>query len=129
MGLHLFSPRAALWPLVLGLLASSSAGAVTVWESAINPDVPRPPGSGSLLNNTAFVASRFTLTLPVEVTAVVLMFGNPVDDGALMRLSVDYDVLDGFVVGGGVVMYLGLPSPVDTWNDNDRIFLHAKYSF
>ena len=67
--------------------------------------------------------------LAISLTGVVLMFNNPAKDGALLRLSFDYEVFDGFLVGGGVLMFLGLSDPVDTWNDNDRIFLRAKYSF
>ena len=63
------------------------------------------------------------------MTGLALMFSDPFDDGALLRLSLAYDVFDGFVVGGGVLMFLGLADPIDTWNDNDQIFLRAKYSF
>ncbi len=87
------------------------------------------PGHRANQLETALRITRNFVHQTLEATGVVLMFGRPDDDGALVRLSLDYDVLDGFVVGGGVIKYFGFPSPIDTWNDNDRIFLHAKYSF
>jgi hypothetical protein len=87
------------------------------------------PGRRANRQETALRITRSFLNQTVDVTGVVLMFNNPAKDGALLRLSLDYEVFDGFLVGGGVLMFVGLSNPIDTWNDNDRIFLRAKYSF
>jgi hypothetical protein len=50
--------------------------------------------------------------------------------GAIVRLQVDYDLMDALVLSGGLVYYVGSDFiPFDTWADNDRLFAKLKWSF
>jgi hypothetical protein len=50
--------------------------------------------------------------------------------GSIVRLQVDYDLMDALVLSGGLVYYVGSDFiPFDTWADNDRLFAKLKWSF
>ncbi len=84
-------------------------------------------------SNTQEIVLRWTgdwLNNTVHTTVVGVMFGWKAQDGGLIRLSADYDVIDAMVVGAGILFYLeGDALPLSAWGRNDRIFARAKYSF
>jgi hypothetical protein len=83
--------------------------------------------------NSQEVAFRYTADFAYDtlhLTGLAVLFGLSRDDGALIRISLDYDVFDAFTVGvGGLFFASGDRPPFDEWGDNDRLFVSAKYSF
>ncbi|MCR9093097.1 MAG: hypothetical protein NXI30_02660 [bacterium] len=59
-----------------------------------------------------------------------LLFGIDARDGSIIRVDLDYDLLDGLVVGAGVLLFQeGDLPPLDRWEKNDRILFRGKWSF
>ena len=59
-----------------------------------------------------------------------MMIGEWGKDGGLNRASLEYDVMDAFLVKGGVMIYQpGDSLYFQSLNDNDRIFFETRYSF
>ncbi|MCH2172230.1 hypothetical protein MK489_15700 [Myxococcota bacterium] len=79
------------------------------------------------------IALRYTadwMADTLHTTALGLLLGWKAQNGAIVRLSVDYDLLDALVVGGGILFFFeGERPPLDAWGSNDRIFMRVKYSF
>jgi len=66
----------------------------------------------------------------LHTTALGVVYGEQAQDGAIVRLSGEYELRDALTVGGGVVLYVeGDPFYMLHIGDNDRFFLDVKYSF
>jgi hypothetical protein len=79
---------------------------------------------------TALRLTRSFLNEALEITVLAIRYGTGQDDGALQRLSLDYDIDDAWRVRVGVVAYqAGDRPPFEHVEDNDRVFLDLKYSF
>jgi len=78
----------------------------------------------------ALRATRDYLNDTLTLTALALVYGAEGEDGALGRLTAEYDVTDAWTVTAGVVSYQAgeLPTFADI-GDNDRFFLELKLSF
>jgi hypothetical protein len=78
-------------------------------------------------------ALRFTRTFmneTVELTLAALIYGPLGQDGALARMSVEYDWSDALsVIAGGVLYQSGDKYTLRHIGDNDRLFVEIKYSF
>jgi hypothetical protein len=57
-------------------------------------------------------------------------FGKKLEDGSAVRFELEYDLLDAVSIGGGVLLFQSgdLP-PLSAFGRNDRVYLHARYSF
>jgi hypothetical protein len=74
--------------------------------------------------------TRDWLNARLSTTVLAILFGYKVQDGAVIRLQADYTIRDALVVGGGLLMYQqGELPPLNSWGDNDRVFIELKYSF
>lgn len=65
-------------------------------------------------------------------TALAVVFGEKAQDGTVLRFSADYDIRDALVVGAGIQIFLkGTDSDglLNSFAQNDRVFLRIKYSF
>ena len=70
------------------------------------------------------------LNQSLETTLLAVLYGMSRDEGALQRLSLDYDIDDAWRVRVGVVAYqAGDRPPFEHVEDNDRVVLDLKYSF
>ncbi len=79
---------------------------------------------------SAFRLMRSWLNESLEITLLAVLYGTGQDDGALQRLSLEYDIDDAWRVRVGVVAYqAGDRPPLEHVEDNDRVFLDLKYSF
>jgi hypothetical protein len=66
----------------------------------------------------------------VEVTLLASWFGWDARDGAMERISVNYDVTDNWSTTLGLAMYqYGRKPQFQNIGENDRLFFEAKYSF
>ncbi len=66
----------------------------------------------------------------LHVTGFGSAFGYKAQNGALARLSADYELRDGLSVGAGIMVFFeGDVPPFDSFDKNDRIFFNIKYSF
>ncbi|MDP6977114.1 MAG: DUF1302 family protein, partial [Myxococcota bacterium] len=66
----------------------------------------------------------------LHFTVLGLVVGEKAQDGSLVRLSAEYDVIDAFSVEGGFLLFQDGDSIfLDGAGDNDRFFASAKYSF
>lgn len=78
-------------------------------------------------------ALRMTTTYfneTVTLTALALTFGLTGEDGALQRVSVEYDLTDAIEISGGALFYSsGDLKSFQAVGDNDRLYLEIKYSF
>ena len=97
------------------------------WESSFRdaPDFTR--------RNSVEMAVRIQRDFLRDTLHVMLLavgFGKKLEDGSVVRLSVDYDLLDALSIGGGLLLYqTGDLPPLSAFGRNDRVYLHAKYSF
>jgi hypothetical protein len=74
--------------------------------------------------DTTFINER------LAVTALAVVFGERGQNGAIIRLAADYELMDALNVSGGVLSYQeGDPPPFDRIDKNDRIFGEVKWSF
>jgi len=79
---------------------------------------------------SALRLTRSFMNEALEITVLAILYGSGRDDGALQRLSLDYDIDDAWRVRIGVVAYqAGDRPPFEHVEDNDRVFLDLKYSF
>jgi hypothetical protein len=95
-------------------------------------DVLELPPDEAVENEFQWVArvSRdfFNETLTIEWFAS--SFGIVGEDGALQRLSAEYDLTDDIKIIGGIVLYYsGDLARHRNIGDNDRVYLEVKYSF
>ncbi len=75
-----------------------------------------------------FMQDYYNQTLHLQILGT--MIGEWGEDGGLNRVSLEYDAVDAFSVKGGIMIYQ--PGDIlyfQSLNDNDRIFLEARYSF
>ena len=83
--------------------------------------------------DSAEIALRVTRNFwndTLHATLVALALGWDARDGSIVRFDLDYDLLDAWVVGAGVLLYQkGDLPPLDGWADNDRLLLKLKWSF
>ena len=100
---------------------------VHAWESSFL-DAPDFTRRNSV--EIAFRLQRDFLRDTLHVTLLAVGFGKQLEDGSVVRLGVDYDLLDALSIGGGVLLYQSgdLP-PLGAFGRNDRVYLQAKYSF
>ena len=79
---------------------------------------------------TAFRYTAEFWNARLRTTFLAIVFGARAEDGAVLRLSFDYDLRDALVVGGGLVVYQkGDTPPFTTIDDHDRFFVRLRYSF
>jgi hypothetical protein len=97
------------------------------WESSFL-DAPDFTRRNSV--EIAFRLQRDFLRDTLHVTLLAVGFGKQLEDGSVVRLGVDYDLLDALSIGGGVLLYqTGDLPPLSAFGRNDRVYLQAKYSF
>lgn len=78
---------------------------------------------------TAARISRNFLNETLELTFLASVYGNG-DDGALFRLTAEYDVTDNIeILCGGVNYKSGKRPEFENIGNNDRVYLNIKYSF
>jgi hypothetical protein len=78
----------------------------------------------------AFRLQRDFLRERLHVTLLAIGFGKELEDGSVVRLGADYELRDALSIGGGVLLYQdGDLPPLSAFGRNDRVYLHAKYSF
>jgi hypothetical protein len=66
----------------------------------------------------------------LHVTLLAVGFGKELEDGSVIRLGADYELRDALSIGGGVLLYQdGDLPPLSAFGRNDRVYLHAKFSF
>jgi hypothetical protein len=74
--------------------------------------------------------SRTFLRQTLTLTLLAGTFGITGQDGALQRVSAEYDLNDAVQVSGGFVLYQsGDLARFSKIGDNDRVFFDVKYSF
>ncbi|MDY6845429.1 MAG: DUF1302 family protein, partial [Thermodesulfobacteriota bacterium] len=74
--------------------------------------------------------TRDFLNETLTLTILASTFGPTGQDGALQRISMEYDVTDALKVNGGVVLYHSGDLPeLRNIGDNDRLFFEITYSF
>jgi hypothetical protein len=79
---------------------------------------------------TALRISADFMNARLHTTTLVVLFGERAQDGSAIRLSLDYELRDALLVGGGLLLFQnGDPLEFREIDDNDRIFLQAQYSF
>jgi hypothetical protein len=97
------------------------------WESSFR-DAPDFTRRNSV--EIAFRVQRDFLQDTLHVMLLAVGFGKELEDGSVVRLGVDYDVLDALSIGGGILLYqTGDLPPLSAFGRNDRLYLQAKYSF
>ncbi|MDX2469535.1 MAG: hypothetical protein QNL04_03045 [SAR324 cluster bacterium] len=66
-----------------------------------------------------------------NLTTRVLWFHFTGSNGEVVRLTTDYNILDGVSIGGGAVEYSATETDalLYPFKDNDRVFINGKYSF
>ncbi|MBW2218609.1 MAG: DUF1302 family protein [Deltaproteobacteria bacterium] len=78
---------------------------------------------------TAVRISRDFFNETLNLMFLASVYGNG-DDGALFRLTAEYDVTDNIeIIGGGVNYKSGDRPEFENIGDNDRVYLNVKYSF
>jgi Protein of unknown function (DUF1302) len=79
---------------------------------------------------TALRLSRDFLNETLNLTLLALTYGPTGQDGALQRMTVEFDISDATAVTGGVVLYQSGDLPeMRNIGDNDRLYLEVKVSF
>jgi hypothetical protein len=79
---------------------------------------------------SAIRVSRTLLRQTLTLTLLASTFGMTGQDGALQRISAEYDLNDAVQVSGGFVLYQsGDLARFSNIGDNDRVFFDVKYSF
>jgi hypothetical protein len=83
--------------------------------------------------NSLEVALRYTADFRRETLHLIVLgaaFGRWARDGALLRLSLDYDWTDALQMGVGLLIYEdGDLPPFSAWDSNDRVYLKSRYAF
>jgi hypothetical protein len=83
--------------------------------------------------NTEEIAFRYTQSFfreKLDVTLLAYVLGYRAQDGAILRLSADYDLRDALVLSGGILLFeSGDTIPLSQWGRNDRLFFGIKWSF
>ncbi len=79
---------------------------------------------------TVILYSHDFLNQTLTLNAVSLQTGRYGEEGGVQRVGLDYDVIDGLNVGGGILRYQSGDSEFfQRIHDNDRVFADVKYSF
>lgn len=79
---------------------------------------------------TALRVEREFLNDTLKLTLLALTYGITGQDGALQRLSAQYDLTDAIQLTGGVALYhSGDLAGFETIGDNDRLYMEVKYHF
>jgi hypothetical protein len=79
---------------------------------------------------SAIRVSRTFLRQTLTLTLLASTFGVIGQDGALQRVSAEYDLNDAVQLSGGFVLYQsGDLARFSSIGDNDRVFFDVKYSF
>lgn len=79
---------------------------------------------------TALRVSADFLHARLHTTVLVVVFGEYAQDGAVERLSAEYELRDALLVGGGLLLFQnGDPIEFSQIDKNDRVFVEIKYSF
>jgi hypothetical protein len=66
----------------------------------------------------------------LNLLAVIVVFGEQLDEGGYGRFSAGYELAEALKLTGGMVLYDGGPRPPTLGiEDNDRVFAEIKYSF
>jgi len=96
-----------------------------------DPVLEEPPDS--MTENQFQSVVRLTrnfINETLKLTFLASTFGATGEDGALQRLSAEYDYTDAFKISGGIVLYQsGDRKEFKNIGDNDRLFIETKYSF
>lgn len=83
--------------------------------------------------NSEEIALRYTQSFfreKLDVTFLAYVLGWKAQDGAILRLSADYDLRDALVLSGGILLFeAGDAIPLSEWGRNDRLFFGIKWSF
>lgn len=89
------------------------------------PDLADPHTlEGALRVTTELMNARLRLI------GLAATFGDPVPDGAFVRLSAEYDLRDALTIGGGILLFItGDLPPTSSWGNNDRLFAEIVWSF
>jgi hypothetical protein len=77
---------------------------------------------------SALRVTRTFLNERLEVTALAQLYGLKGEEGAIQRLSAEYELTDAIRVIGGMVLYQN-GDVYDYIGDNDRLFMDVVYSF
>lgn len=79
---------------------------------------------------TALRLNRSFANDQVNAILVALLHGSQLDDGGIVRASLDYTPRDGLTLSTGIVLFLrGDTPPFSELSDRDRILLGVKYFF
>jgi len=73
--------------------------------------------------------NRNFLNETVKLTALVMVFGDRAQRGALERLTLTYVPADDWSITTGAVFYESGDTPLTAFGDNDRVFLEIRYDF
>ena len=66
----------------------------------------------------------------MEATALAIVFGERFQDGALIRVSADWELTDAWTIDGGILAFIDGPDKaLGSFDSNDRLFVELKYSF
>ena len=79
---------------------------------------------------TAFRYTQSFFNEKLEITGLAIVFGWKAQDGAVVRVSADYELRDALVLSGGILIFhAGELPPIDSWGRNDRLIFSLKWSF
>ena len=79
---------------------------------------------------SAFRYSGDFLHARLNLLAVVVIFGERLDEGGYGRFSATYELAEALKLTGGLMLYAGGPRPPTLGiENNDRLFAEIKYSF
>jgi hypothetical protein len=101
------------------------------WDSGMDdaPDFTRRDSLEATLRYSARYSADFRRET-LHLIALGAAFGRWARDGALLRVSLDYDLTDAVTVGGGLLIYEdGDLPPFSAWDSNDRLYMRASYRF
>ena len=83
--------------------------------------------------NSEEIALRYTQSFfreKLEVTLLAYVLGWHAQDGAILRVSADYDLRDALVLSAGWILFeAGDAVPLSAWGRNDRFIFGLKWSF
>ncbi len=75
-------------------------------------------------------ATRSFFNEKLSTTALVMLYGDSLDEGNMIRLSADYDMADNFVITLGAILYDGNEMILlSNIKDSDRVYANFEYSF
>ncbi len=79
---------------------------------------------------SVFRVSRNFLNETLTLTVIASTYGSKGQDGAIQRLTAEYDVTDAIKITGAAVLYKsGDLTQFENIGDNDRLYMEIKYSF